>query len=45
MIPDIAFNIFKKKYEEPNKDEGYEDIHIINYNFESDDENYKLYFY
>jgi bifunctional polynucleotide phosphatase/kinase len=45
MIPDIAFNVFKKKFEEPNKSEGINELITIEYNPIIKDERYNLFFY
>lgn len=44
-IPEVAFNVFKKKYEEPCKEEGFDEIVKVDFLLgEVDDKKYRMYF-
>lgn len=45
LVPTIAYNIYKKNYIEPTKEEGFDEVIKINLNFKTDDINYNQYLY
>ena len=38
LLPDIAFTAFEKSYQEPNQEEGFQELRRVNWVFEGSEE-------
>lgn len=44
-VPDVAYNVYNSRFEQPSINEGFDKIVTIKYNRDNDDPDYNLYFF